>query len=47
MAQRGVSLQQTGGWLGHSDSRTTQLYAHHHPDFMGDALAAFDRKLNR
>lgn len=40
MAQRGVSLHQIGGWLGHRDSRTSLLYAHHHPDVMGDALPA-------
>ena len=44
MAQRGVPLHMIGGWLGHSDTRTTELYAHHHPDYMKDALAAFDRR---
>lgn len=44
MAQRGVPLHKIGGWLGHSDARTTELYAHHHPDYMQDALAAFDRR---
>lgn len=42
MAQKGVPLRQIGGWLGHSETRTTELYAHHHPDFMKEALAAFD-----
>jgi integrase len=45
-AQQGVDLHQIGGWLGHSDSRTTQLYAHHHPDHMRDALAAVERRRN-
>lgn len=45
MAQRGVPLDKIGGWLGHSDSRTTQLYAHHHPDFMEEARNAADRRM--
>jgi integrase len=44
MAQRGVPLDKIGAWLGHSDSRTTQLYAHHHPDFMEEARNAADRR---
>jgi integrase len=44
MAQRGVSLHQIGGWLGHSDAKTTELYAHHHPDFMDAARRAADRR---
>ncbi len=40
MAQKGVSLHLIGGWLGHSDTRTTALYAHHHPDHMQQALRA-------
>lgn len=44
MAQRGVPLHMIGGWLGHTDARTTELYAHHHPDHMQDALAAADRR---
>jgi integrase len=44
MAQRGVPLHLIGGWLGHKDARTTQLYAHHHPDHMGEALRAADRR---
>jgi integrase len=46
MAQRGVDLHQIGGWLGHSDPRTTHLYAHHHPDHLRDALAAVERRRN-
>lgn len=42
MAQRGVSLRDIGGWLGHSDARTTELYAHHHPDFMDAARRSFE-----
>jgi integrase len=42
MAQRGVSLREIGGYLGHSEARTTELYAHHHPDFMRAARAAFE-----
>lgn len=44
MAQRGVPLHDIGGWLGHTDFRTTLLYAHHHPDHMGTARDAADRK---
>ena len=43
MAQRGVPLHQIGGWLGHSAARTTELYAHHHPDHMQSAKRALDR----
>lgn len=46
-AQAGVSLHQIGGWLGHSDPRTTQIYAHHHPDHFRDSLAALERRSNK
>lgn len=42
MAQRGVPLREIAGYLGHSEARTTELYAHHHPDFMEAARAAFE-----
>jgi len=45
MAQQGVPLDKIGGWLGHTDSRTTALYAHHHPDFMEEARNAADRRI--
>lgn len=44
LAQQGVALDQIGAWLGHSDSRTTRLYAHHHPDYMQEARNAVDRR---
>lgn len=44
LAQNGVALNKIGGWLGHSDARTTQGYAHHHPDFMDEASNALDRR---
>lgn len=44
LAQKGVPLHLIGGWLGHTDTRTTQLYAHHHPDHMGEALEALNRR---
>lgn len=44
LAQRGVPLHLIGGWLGHTDTRTTQLYAHHHPDHMSEALQALNRR---
>lgn len=43
MAQRGVPLWEIGGYLGHSVERTTELYAHHHPDFMANARKAMER----
>lgn len=44
LAHHGVPLDKIGAWLGHSDSRTTRLYAHHHPDYMDEALEVFDRR---
>jgi integrase len=44
MAQRGVPLYQIAGYLGHSEGRTSELYAHHHPEFMDEARAAFERR---
>jgi integrase len=42
MAQGGVPLWQVAGYLGHSVARTTELYAHHHPDHLGDAKRALE-----
>jgi integrase len=42
MAQRGVPLWQIGGWLGHSQEKTTELYSHHHPDHMSAARKVMD-----
>lgn len=42
MAQEGVPLWQIGGWLGHSQQRTTELYSHHHPDHMAQARKVMD-----
>ncbi len=43
MVQKGVSFAKVARYLGHSDSRTTeQVYAHHAPDYLEDARAAFD-----
>jgi len=44
MAQQGVPLRDIGAILGHSDERTTLLYAHHHPDYQGTAVRALDRR---
>lgn len=44
MAQEGTDLHKIGGWLGHSSARTTELYAHHHPNFMEEAKRAADRR---
>jgi integrase len=42
LAQKGVDLWTIAGWLGHSQERTTELYAHHHPDFLAKARRALD-----
>jgi integrase len=44
MAQQGVPLRLIGEYLGHSDDRTTKLYAHHHPDYQDEAVGAFNRR---
>lgn len=43
MAHDGVDMIKIGAWLGHTQAKTTALYAHHHPDYMADAKAALDR----
>ncbi|MGX7895514.1 tyrosine-type recombinase/integrase [Tsuneonella sp. HG222] len=43
LAQKGVDLHQIGGWLGHTDARTTEIYRHHSPDFMEEARRAANR----
>ncbi|RYF23323.1 MAG: site-specific integrase [Oxalobacteraceae bacterium] len=45
-AQAGVDMHAIGGWLGHSSARTTEQYAHHHPDYFQAALTAADRRRN-
>ncbi len=42
MAQAGVDLWQIAGYLGHSHERTTELYSHHHPDYLAKAREALD-----
>ena len=42
MAQKGVPLWQIAGFLGHSHERTTELYSHHHPDYLLTAKEALD-----
>ncbi len=42
MAQAGVPLWQVAGWLGHTMARTTELYAHHHPDHFQAAKRAIE-----
>ncbi len=44
MAQDGVDLWQIAGWLGQSHARTTELYAHHSPEFLSAARRAADRR---
>ncbi len=45
MAQRGVSMFEIGGWLGHTSERTTKLYAHHSPEYLAGAKRAADRRV--
>lgn len=42
MAAAGVPLRQIAGMLGHSESRTTEIYAKHHPDFLMEASRALE-----
>ncbi|MBX3360141.1 MAG: site-specific integrase [Phycisphaeraceae bacterium] len=42
MAAAGVPLRQIAGMMGHSETRTTELYAKHHPDFLRDASRALE-----
>jgi integrase len=44
LAQRGVPVWQIAGWLGQDPETTARIYAHHHPDYMGETLAAMDRR---
>lgn len=44
MAQRGTDLWQIAGWLGQSLATTTELYAHHHADYMEAAKKSADRR---
>jgi integrase len=44
MAQRGVPMGKIGEYIGHSEARTTELYAHAHPDFMSEAKRALERR---
>ncbi|MCZ7554799.1 MAG: tyrosine-type recombinase/integrase [Bacteroidia bacterium] len=38
LVQGGVSLFQVGRLLGHTDSKTTELYAHLQPETMHDVM---------
>ena len=42
MAASGVPLRQIAGMLGHTEARTTEIYAKHHPDFLQDAANAIE-----
>jgi integrase len=42
LAQAGVDLWTIAGWLGHSQQKTTELYAHHHPSFLAAARKVMD-----
>ncbi|MEM1166914.1 MAG: tyrosine-type recombinase/integrase [Planctomycetota bacterium] len=41
-AAAGVPMRQLAGMLGHSEITTTERYAKHSPEFLGDAAAALD-----
>ncbi len=43
MAASGVPLRQIAGMLGHTESRTTEIYAKHHPDYLMDAARTIER----
>jgi site-specific recombinase XerD len=42
LAQAGVDLWVVAGWLGHTQNRTTELYAHHSPEFLKAARKVMD-----
>ena len=42
IAQRGVPMWETAGYLGHSHERTAELYNHHHPDHLSRTRDALD-----
>ncbi|PCI11596.1 hypothetical protein COB72_00155 [bacterium] len=42
MAASGVPLRQIAGMLGHTESRTTEIYAKHHPDYLMDAARSIE-----
>ncbi|HEX5321152.1 MAG TPA: site-specific integrase [Stellaceae bacterium] len=42
LAHAGVDLWLIGGWLGHSQARTTELYAHHSPNHLTAARKVMD-----
>ncbi|HZW06949.1 MAG TPA: site-specific integrase [Phycisphaerales bacterium] len=42
LAAAGVPLREIAGFLGHSDTRTTELYAKHRPDFLSQAASKID-----
>jgi integrase len=44
LAQSGSPLWQSAGFLGMTVQQFEQTYGHHHPDYMGEARAALDRR---
>ncbi|MCA9280907.1 MAG: site-specific integrase [Phycisphaeraceae bacterium] len=42
MAAAGVPLRQIAGMLGHTEARTTEIYAKHHPDFLRTAAETIE-----
>jgi integrase len=47
ISQRGVPLWEIAGYLGHSETRTTELYAHHSPEHLATAKRAMEGKHER
>lgn len=47
MAQQGVSMWQIAGFLGQDEATTSKIYAHHHPDYLTDAISSMDRHQRR
>jgi integrase len=43
LAQSGVPVWQSAGFLGMTVQQFEETYGHHHPDYMGEARAALDR----
>lgn len=44
LAQGRVSMWEIAGYLGHSEKRTSELYAHHSPEFLAEASMALSRR---
>lgn len=43
LAAEGVPMRQIAGMLGHTETKTTEIYAKHHPDFLRHAAHAIEQ----